>query len=183
MLSKHLTHVAGLLSVCYEGERQPHSCIPGDLAGEGLTPRLPPYQAGPSRTVPEGETGETSQQCVSPLFLLLLFEFVIKGGSEGWKETLQESKFILDSGERKINLSQVEKLGEHTFKQQIEKFGGERRVGRTGHLSVRPSSRLGVSVLLGQQYTAAGTPILSRLVTPPHALLREASADTDGSWK
>lgn len=32
------------------------------------------------------------------LLLLLLFEFVIKGGSEGWKETLQESKFILDSG-------------------------------------------------------------------------------------
>lgn len=100
MLSKHLTRcVAGLLSVCCAGERQPHSCIPGGLAGEGLTLCLLPYQAGQSGTVLEGETGETSQQRVSPLFLLLLlFEFVIKGGSEGWKETLQESKFILDSG-------------------------------------------------------------------------------------
>ena len=103
MLSKHLTRcVAGLLSVCCAGERQSHSCILGGLAGEELILCLPPYQAGQSGTVLEGETGETSQQRVSPLFLflllLLLFEFVIKGGSEGWKETLQKSKFILDSG-------------------------------------------------------------------------------------
>lgn len=33
-----------------------------------------------------------------------------------------------------------------------------------------------MSVLLGQQYTAAGTPTVSRLLTPPHVLPKEASA-------
>lgn len=43
--------------------------------------------------------------------LLLLFEFVIKEVVRGGKRDLKESKFILDSVERKIKLSQMEELG------------------------------------------------------------------------
>lgn len=45
------------------------------------------------------------------LLLLLLFEFVIKEVVRGGKRDLKESKFILDSVERKIKLSQMEELG------------------------------------------------------------------------
>lgn len=45
------------------------------------------------------------------LLLLLLFEFVIKEVVRGGKRHLKESKFILDSVERKIKLSRVEELG------------------------------------------------------------------------
>lgn len=102
MLSKHLTHTAGWLSVCVLCRR--------GAASRGRGSLMPPVTCHTRlgrAALPWSERLGTlpSNAFHHFLLLLLLFEFVMKGGSEGWKETLQESKFILDSGERKIKLS------------------------------------------------------------------------------
>lgn len=99
MLSKHLTHLACLLSVCEKSD-----LIPGSPAGEGLTPSLSPcqasVQAGRKRCLSweKGRIGKICQQIISSSFLI---EFVIKEVVRGGEET--ESELILDGGREQLN--------------------------------------------------------------------------------
>lgn len=109
------------------------------------------------------------------LLLLLLFEFVIKGGSEGWKETLQESKFILDSGERKIKLSGG--VGESPpLNTKSRNLGESKGLGEGGLDTCLPAVlQAGRSCAPGPAVQCSSTPTFSRAVTPPHALPRGLS--------